>query len=380
MKWEPLCEGARGHGQVVDLTRPVASYEEQCMRSLGMAVLLLLWVTGPAAGHPLDMSMLNVQVEGDRVLELLTLRTESVGELLGPGWKELPPEELMTAVFSVTLGASNLSAGGTACELLPLQIEPGNDADTLRLSASAMCPKEGSLRQGFGYLQRVSGQGQTLIILANIDGADSRQLADAAHADITLARKSEGTQGFFGFTRMGVEHIFTGYDHLVFLLGLLLAGSSLRRLLAVVTSFTVAHSLTLALAALSVVALPSRWVESAIALSIIVVAVLNVLGKKSDQRWMLAFGFGLIHGFGFASALSELQLSRTELTAALFGFNVGVELGQATLVLLAVPLLALLRRSQYSRRVELALSIASIGLGLHWLWMRAVWPELSGGA
>ena len=349
------------------------------MRWVGMAVLLLL-VTAPVSGHPLDMSMLNVQVERERVLQLLTVRTESVGELLGPGWKELPPEELMTAVFSVTLGASRLSVGGTACELLPLQIEPGNDADTLRLTASGTCPEEGPLTQRFGYLQRVSGLGQTLIVLANIDGVDSRYIADSANADITLARKGEAKQGFFGFTRMGVEHIFTGYDHLVFLLGLLLAGSSWRRLLAVVTAFTVAHSITLSLAALSVVSLPSRWVESAIALSIIVVAVLNLRGTQRDQRWMLAFGFGLVHGFGFASALSELELSRSELTAALFGFNVGVELGQATLVLLAVPLLALLRRSPYARRVEVVLCVASIGLGLHWLWMRAVWPELAGGA
>jgi hydrogenase/urease accessory protein HupE len=344
-----------------------------------MAVLLLLAAV-PAFGHPLDMSMLNVQVEQGRVLQLLTLRTESVGELLGPGWKELPPDELMTALFSVTLGASKLSAGGKPCELIPLQIEPGNDADTLRLSASASCSSEETLTQSFGYLQRVSGLGQTLFVLVNMDGKDSNLLVDSANIDLTLVRKTEVKQGFFGFIRMGVEHIFTGYDHLVFLLGLLLAGSSLRRLLAVVTSFTVAHSITLALAALSVVALPSRWVESAIALSIIVVAVLNVLGKKSDHRWMLAFGFGLLHGFGFASALSELELSSSELTAALFGFNLGVELGQATLVLLAVPLLALLRRNRFAHRVELALSLASIVLGLYWLWMRAVWPGLADGA
>jgi hydrogenase/urease accessory protein HupE len=349
------------------------------MRLLGTVVLLLL-VTVPASGHPLDMSMLNVQVEGERVLQLLTIRTESVGELLGPDWAELPPDELMTAVFSATLGASRLSAGGRPCELTPFQIEPGNDADTLRISASGSCPAEGPLTQSFGYLQRVSGLGQTLIVLAHVDGADNQQTVNATHAELTLVRKVEVRQGLFDFTWMGVEHIFTGYDHLVFLLGLLLGGSSLRRLLGVVTAFTVAHSITLALAALSVVALPSRWVESAIALSIIVVAVLNLRGKKSDHRWMLAFGFGLVHGFGFASALSELALSRSALASALFGFNVGVELGQATLVLLAVPLLGLLRRSPFARRVEWGLSIASIALGMHWLWMRAVWPELGGAA
>ncbi|HYO52884.1 HupE/UreJ family protein [Archangium sp.] len=340
------------------------------MRSPGVAVVLLLAAV-PAFGHPLDMSMLNVQVEGGRVLQMLTIRKASVAELLGPSGTELPPEELMAAVFSVTLGDSKLSAGGEPCELTPLQIEPGEE-DTLRLSAAGSCPPEGSLTQSFGYLQRVSGEGRQLFVLADVDGEAHRQLIDSANAHLTLARKVKVEQSFFGFTRMGVEHIFTGYDHLVFLLGLLLAGSSWRRLLAVVTSFTVAHSITLALAALSVIALPSTLVESAIALSIIVVAALNLLGKKSDHRWMLAFGFGLVHGFGFSSALAELELSRSELLSALFGFNVGVELGQATLVLLAMPLLALMRRGHFARQVELGLSLGSIVLGSYWLWMRAV--------
>ncbi|MCY1014236.1 HupE/UreJ family protein [Pyxidicoccus sp. MSG2] len=342
-------------------------------------VVVLLALAAPASGHPLDMSTLTVQVEQDRVLQLLTIRKDSVEELLGPDGARLPPEELMAALFSATLGASDLSAGDAPCELLPVDLEPGDG--NFRLSTAATCPARGPLKQRFGFLQRVKGEGQSLIVLADIDGESSRQVADAAHPDITLARQGQTEEhGFLGFIRMGVEHIFTGYDHLVFLLGLLLAGASLRRLLLVVTSFTVAHSITLGLAALAVVSLPSQWVESAIALSIIVVAVLNLFGMKGDKRWMLAFGFGLIHGFGFASALAELELSRSELTAALFGFNMGVELGQATLVLLALPLLLLLRRSRFAFRVELVLSVASIGVALYWLWQRAVLPSFSGGA
>lgn len=347
------------------------------MRWLWMLGLLAL-AASPAAGHPLDMSTLNVQVEQERVLQRLTIRKDSVEELLGPGWDGLSPDQLMTAVFSATLGASALSAGGEPCELLPMDIEPGDG--NFHLSATASCPARGPLTQRFGFLQQVKGEGQTLIILSDVDGEPRRQVADAAHPDVSFERKGQVEQGFLAFIWMGVEHIFTGYDHLVFLLGLLLAGSSWRRLLLVVTSFTVAHSITLALAALSVVSLPSQWVESAIALSIIVVAVLNLLGKKSDKRWMLAFAFGLLHGFGFASALAELELSRSELTAALFGFNVGVELGQATLVLLALPLLLLLRRSRFALRVEMALCLGSIGVGLYWLWMRAVLPAFSTGA
>lgn len=347
------------------------------MRSLLVLVFAVL-AASPALGHPLDMSSLNVQVEKDRVLQLLTIRKDSVVELLGADWERLAPDEQQAALFSVTLGASALSAGGEPCELTPLGLEPG-DGNFL-LTAAASCPARGALRQRFGFLQRVTGEGRSLIVLANIDGEASRQVLEASSPELTFARQGGEAQGLLSFIALGVEHIFTGYDHLVFLLGLLLAGSSWKRLLLVVTSFTVAHSVTLALSVLSVVSLPSQWVESAIALSIIVVAALNLLGKKSDRRWMLAFAFGLLHGFGFASALGELELSRSELVAALFGFNAGVELGQAALVLLALPLLLLLRRSRFAFRVELALSVASIGVGLYWLWLRAALPAFSGGA
>lgn len=151
------------------------------------------------------------------------------------------------------------------------------------------------------------------------------------------------------YLRLGVEHIFTGYDHLAFLIGLLLLAGSLWRktsrrealgyVLRVVTAFTVAHSLTLVLSALRLVSLPSRWVESAIALSIGYVAVENILLSTGKRRGLLAFGFGLVHGLGFASVLRELGLPKTGLIASLLSFNVGVELGQLAVVLLALPLL-----------------------------------------
>jgi len=121
------------------------------MRLLGMALVGVL-VTAPAWGHPLDMSMLNVQVEGERVLQLLTLRQESMEELLGPSWAELPPDQLMAAVFSATLGASQLSSGSTPCELTPFQLEPGDDEGTLRLTAAGSCPTDGPLTQHLGVL------------------------------------------------------------------------------------------------------------------------------------------------------------------------------------------------------------------------------------
>jgi hypothetical protein len=144
---------------------------------------------------------------------------------------------------------------------------------------------------------------------------------------------------------MGVGHILTGWDHLLFLAALILGTSTVRALVGTISAFTVAHSVTLALAALGLVAPSARWVEPAIAASIVCVAAENLLRQKPAERWPIAFAFGLVHGFGFAGALRELALERSRMLPALVGFNAGVEIGQLGVLAVAVPLLAALRRS-----------------------------------
>jgi hypothetical protein len=169
------------------------------------------------------------------------------------------------------------------------------------------------------------------------------------------------------FVPAGVHHIAIGPDHILFVLGLLLLGGGLARLLKIITAFTAAHSLTLALAALGLVHVPPRVVEPLIALSIVFVAfeTLRSRGGTADMRGPLAFGFGLVHGFGFASVLAEFGLPREALGWSLAGFNVGVELGQACIVVLVAPALAwTARRSPlvHARLVRLlALGIAAAG-------------------
>jgi hypothetical protein len=164
---------------------------------------------------------------------------------------------------------------------------------------------------------------------------------------------------------LGVEHIFTGYDHLAFLVGLLLVvsfsslASGLRHVLGVVTAFTLAHSITLIAAGLGWARLEPRVVEPAIALSIFYVAVENLLVPRPRFRWLLTFAFGLVHGFGFASVLREIGLPARGLVLSLLCFNVGVELGQLTVVALVAPVLWLLARGPLGRR-ELLL-IAALG-------------------
>jgi hydrogenase/urease accessory protein HupE len=177
------------------------------------------------------------------------------------------------------------------------------------------------------------------------------------------------------FVPAGAHHIWIGPDHLLFLLGLLLFGGSWRRLLGIVTAFTIGHSITLSLAVLNIVAVPSWLVEPAIALTIVVVGADNLMrGEGRDIRTALAGLFGLIHGFGFAAVLQEFGLPRGALGWSLFGFNFGVELGQLAVVLpLALGLGWLWRkRPKLARQVATAGSIVVIAGGGYWFLQRTV--------
>jgi hypothetical protein len=185
------------------------------------------------------------------------------------------------------------------------------------------------------------------------------------------AAPSPSVRSFGQFVTLGMKHIWAGLDHVLFLVALLVV-SRLRELIRIVTSFTVAHSITLGLAALDVVRLPSRWVEAAIALTLVWVAVENVWQRRHQHRWRLTFGFGLVHGFGFASVLRELDPSSAGLVRSLAGFNVGVELGQLALVLAVFPIASLLARSRIGPFATAGVSLA-VGLaGVAWLVDRTV--------
>ncbi|MCX6940846.1 MAG: HupE/UreJ family protein [Verrucomicrobia bacterium] len=172
------------------------------------------------------------------------------------------------------------------------------------------------------------------------------------------------------FLRLGFAHTFLGYDHLCFLLALVVA-SRFRGLVKIVTSFTVAHSLTLILAVLDIVRLPVRLVETSIAATIVYVAVQNLRGAPPERRWLLTFGFGLIHGFGFANVLGEMNLPTTGLVRCLLSFNVGVELGQLAFIAAAFPLVAWLRRGKHERRAVSAISLFLALFGAAWFTDRA---------
>jgi len=186
--------------------------------------------------------------------------------------------------------------------------------------------------------------------------------------EATVALAATGTaspQGAVEFFLLGVEHIVTGYDHLLFLLMLVLCGGHWVQLLKIVTAFTLAHSITLGAAALDLVRLPSYLVEAVIALSIAYVAFENLLPRFAvSRRWHISFLFGLVHGFGFSSVLKEIGLPKDSLIWSLLNFNLGVEAGQLVAVLIAVPLLIQLRKTSHEARVVRGLSAAVLVVGL----------------
>lgn len=169
------------------------------------------------------------------------------------------------------------------------------------------------------------------------------------------------------FILLGIEHILIGYDHIAFLLALIVIGLSVREVLKIITAFTVAHSITLLLAALQIVSLNSRFVETVIALSICYIALENLFKKEVKYRWLITFCFGLIHGFGFASVLQDFIVGKSNLVLSVLSFNVGVEIGQLMIFLVLLPMLHFLRNRFEFRRITAGASVAIFILGFAWL-------------
>ena len=189
--------------------------------------------------------------------------------------------------------------------------------------------------------------------------------SDARETIVTVAEGARASRGAGSFFTLGIEHILTGYDHLLFLLALMLRGGGLWSLLKIITAFTIAHSITLGLAALDVVVLPGALVESVIALSIAYVALENLLPRyAASRRWTVSFLFGLAHGFGFSSVLREIGLPKENLLLSLLNFNLGVEAGQLTVVLLVVPILMRLKSRPWEPRVVATVSGIIFAVGL----------------
>jgi hydrogenase/urease accessory protein HupE len=224
------------------------------------------------------------------------------------------------------------------------------------------------------YLQIQNSLGETTFERL-LSAAADRATVQMPHTNARTAM-FEAARSFANFLSLGVKHILTGYDHLLFLFGLLLVARGFFSSLGIITSFTIAHSITLAVATLHLVQIPSRIVEPLIAASIVFVGVENLLrGDIPKARRIVPFGFGLIHGFGFASALREAGIGSGTggILLPLFSFNLGVELGQIMVAAIALPIIWKLRENpMFIARWAPACSAAVVLLGSFWFVQR-VW-------
>jgi hypothetical protein len=228
-------------------------------------------------------------------------------------------------------------------------------------------PLLGALPGGHRHLLRLSaGLAATEATLSAPDNALALAVP-APSAAVPEVSPGEPWTAAFHAVPLGVRHILTGWDHLLFLLALALGAPRVRALVLPISAFTVAHSLTLALAAMSVFAAGPRLVEPLIALSIAVVAFDNLRRSNPPHRALVTFGFGLVHGFGFASALRDLALDSDRLVPTLLGFNLGVELGQLAAVAVAFPIVLALRRNDNARFLPVtnaAIGVAGVAIAI----------------
>ena len=252
-------------------------------------------------------------------------------------------------------------------------------ADTHVLVAMAWsCPPDGELRYRVTLFQDVDPAARHLALISTESG-DREFALDNSVPEIALSGAGSSVLQIFGrFVAAGIEHIFLGYDHIAFLIAVILWGQRLWPLIKVVTAFTVAHSLTLTLAVLDVVRLPSSVVEPLIAATIVYVAAENFFVRDISKRWRATFVLGLVHGFGFAGALREYGLPQGALLPALAAFNIGVEIGQVAIVALIFPLLLWSDRlggaAGKGRSAALVYTCSAVILvfGLYWLIERTV--------
>lgn len=373
-----------------------------------LACLTAVFFATTAHAHKASDSYLSLQVDGAKItgqwdialrdLDLVLDLDRNADAVID--WGEVRSRHAEIAAYALRhLALKQDGPTGQACQLAVSEhlIDNHSDGAYAVMKLAGKCPSAtAALSVNYSLLFDLDAQHRGLLKLqSRAAGNDGTPFVVSAvfpadNATQTLALAVPGTFSQFAtFVADGVKHIAIGFDHILFLIALLLPAVLLRSgskwtpvadlstafwsVFKIVTAFTVAHSITLSLAVLEVVQLPSRFVESAIAASVLVTALDNLWPFLPRKRWLVAFTFGLLHGFGFASVLIDLKLPATALVLSLFGFNIGVEIGQLILVAILVPLAYVSRASWGYTRIALrtgSVVIAAISLG--WLLERSL--------
>jgi hydrogenase/urease accessory protein HupE len=348
----------------------------------GALVAAALVQAAPAAAHPVPFSYLDLRLQPRAVEATLVVHVLDVAHDL-----RLPAERLLDPGFATsrTGGIAGLVgqrlrvlAGGRVLEAAWGDLEVLADRQALRLHARLPLEQPPGTVVIEGVLFPYDPQHKTFVNVYEGDHLQQAILDRGRTRFEYFAGTRQGLAAVAGrFVPAGVHHILVGPDHVLFLIGLLLLGGTLRRLALIVTGFTLAHSVTLSLAALGLLRPPASIVEPAIALSIVYVGADNLLVRNGrDVRAWIAFGFGFVHGFGFAGVLGEMDLPPRALGLSLFSFNLGVEIGQLLVVAVVAAAVGALRArsAAFGQRLAFAGSIVVMTAGAFWFAERVVFP------
>jgi len=367
-----------------------------------LRVLVAGWVLvhGAAFAHKPSDSYLTLDVDGATITGQWDIALRDLDFAIGLDsdqdgaitWGEVRTKHAAIASYAL----SRLALGPAASPCVPVVtqqlIDNHSDGAYSVLRFSATCANAlPALDIGYRLFADIDPAHRGLLKLSAAGTTSSAILAaDVPSRSLPLVAPSKSAQ-FAEYVKEGVLHIWAGFDHILFLLALLLpavlvhsrvpgetwtAAPNFRAafwsVFRIVTAFTIAHSITLSLAALGVISLPSRLVESAIAASVLLAALNNVRPLVVSARWAVAFVFGLVHGFGFASVLADLGLPQDSLVLALVAFNVGVELGQLAIVAVFLPIAYSMRGTRiYQRVIMVGGSLVVAMIALLWLVERA---------
>ena len=359
------------------------------MKSLRMVLLagITLGIGVSAHAHQVKLSTARVTLGGDRTVSVeVALKGSDADRLAGTNvfdaQRDSVDPTLVAASAAPILAYVNAHVAvtgldGKACVAGAAALVPDGDGVIYRNAFSCRNVR-GDIVYRSTVLTAIDPSARQIVLIG--EGANVPQaLLDASNTTVTLSAPAPlllSTMQRYLVT--GIEHIFLGYDHIAFLVGVVLWARRLVPVIKIVTAFTIAHSITLSLAALNIIVLPGVVVEPAIAASIVFVAMENFFSRDIDSRWRVTFAFGLIHGFGFASALREFGLPANAVVPALAAFNIGVEVGQVAIVSIVVPALIVLDRLMATDRAKpvraaslvYALSLLISLLGSYWLLTR----------
>ena len=356
-----------------------------------MALLagIALGIGASAHAHQVNLSTARVTLGGDRSVAVeVALKGSDADRLAGTNVFDaqrdsVDPARVASSALSiiayVNAHVAVTGLDGTPCVPGTAALMPDGDGVTFRNSFSC-----GNVAGDIVYRSTVltaTDPSARQVVLIGAGANAPQALLDAGNTTVTLSAPAPSLISTMQrYLVTGIEHIFLGYDHIAFLVAVVLWARRLIPVIKIVTAFTIAHSITLSLAALNVVVIPSSVVEPAIAASIVFVAVENFFSRDIDRRWRVAFVFGLIHGFGFAGALRDVGLPPNAVATALAAFNVGVEIGQVAIVSIVVPMLIALDRLMTPDRTKplraaslvYALSVLIGLLGSYWLLTRVL--------